>query len=477
MVELAKNQLHTAVITGYTSEGLGVARINGQVVFVHGGIRGETCSVRILKILKNIAYARVEEVREPSSARRASDCPHFPACGGCDFRHISYEEELEAKRQRVEDALRRVGGADVTVEEILGAETVDGYRNKCQFPVSPEGRAGFFRARSHQVIPALDCRLQAPQANAAAAAVEEYLLDLGVPAYNEAAHQGLLRHIYVRTNRDGQALVCLVVNGDRLPCEEELVRRIRAACPDTAGIVLNVNRERTNVVLGGAYRTLWGEDTLTDVLCGLTFRLSCPSFYQVNRAQAERLYKKAIEFAGLTGRETVLDLYCGAGTITLAMARHAGRVIGAEIVPEAVENARENARVNGIANAEFFCGDAGDVAQRLAAEQLRPDVVVVDPPRKGLGEDVIPVIAAMGPERVVYVSCDPGTLARDVKRFAGQGYAAARAAAVDLFPRTRHVETVVLLSKLHAEHHIEVDLDLGEVDLTSSESKATCEEI
>lgn len=447
MPDLQKNQLHTAIITGYTAEGLGVARISGQVVFVHGGVRGETCSVRILKVLKNIAYARVEEVQEPSPARLEPDCPHFPACGGCDFRHVSYEEELEAKRRRVEDALRRVGGADVTVEEILGAETVDAYRNKCQFPVSPEGRAGFFRARSHDVVPALDCRLQAPQANAAAAAVEGYLLDFDVPAYDEKAHQGLLRHIYVRTNRDGQALVCLVVNGDRLPGEEELVRRVRAACPETVGVVLNVNRERTNVVLGGAYRTLWGEDTLTDTLCGLAFRLSAPSFYQVNRSQAERLYAKAIEFAGLTGRETVLDLYCGAGTITLAMARRAGRAVGAEIVPEAVENARENARANGVANAEFFCGDAGGIARRLAAERLRPDIVVVDPPRKGLGEDVIPVIAAMAPERVIYVSCDPGTLARDVKRFAEQGYAAARAAAVDLFPRTRHVETIVLLQR------------------------------
>lgn len=477
MSDLQKNQLHTVAVTGYTAEGLGVARVDGQVIFVHGGVRGETCSVRILKVLKNIAYARVEEILEPSPARREPDCPHFPVCGGCDFRHVSYEEELEAKRQRVEDALRRVGGADIDVETILGAGTVDGYRNKVQFPVSPDGRAGFFRARSHQVIPALDCRLQAPQANTVAAVVEGCLLDFDVPAYDEKAHRGLLRHIYVRTNRDGQALVCLVVNGDRLPGEEELVRRIRAVCPDTAGILLNINRERTNVVLGDVYRTLWGEDTLTDTLCGLTFRLSAPAFYQVNRVQAERLYGKAIEFAQLTGRETVLDLYCGAGTITLAMARHAGRVIGAEIVPEAVENARENARENGITNAEFFCGDAGDVAQRLAAERLRPDVVVVDPPRKGLGEDVIPVVAAMGPERIVYVSCDPGTLGRDVKRFAAHGYAVTRATAVDLFPRTRHVETVCLLSKLKAEHHIEVDLNLDELDLTAAESKATYEEI
>ena len=477
MPDLQKNQLHTVTITGYTAEGLGVARIDGQVVFIHNAVRGEVCAVRILKVQKNVAYARVEDVLERSSARREPDCPRYPACGGCDFRHVSYEEELEAKRQRVEDALRRVGGADVAVEEILGSGQVDGYRNKVQFPVSPSGQAGFYRARSHQVVPALDCRLQAPQAGAAAGAVEAYLRDFRVPAYDETTRRGLLRHIYVRTNREGQALVCLVVNGDRLPREEELVRYIRAACPSAVGVLLNCNTRDTNVVLGESYRTLWGEDALADTLCGNIFRLSPPAFYQVNRAQAERLYGKAVEYAGLTGKETVLDLYCGAGTITLALARRAGRVIGAEIVPEAVEDARENASANGVKNAEFFCGDAGAVAEKLASERLRPEVVVVDPPRKGLGEEVVPVIASMEPERVVYVSCDPGTLARDVKRFAEQGYRAVRAAAVDLFPRTRHVETVVLLSKLRAEHHIEVDLDLGEMDLTSAESKATYEEI
>ena len=327
------------------------------------------------------------------------------------------------------------------------------------------------------MIPAADCRLQSPQAGAAARAVEGYLADLDVPAYDEGTGRGLLRHIYVRTNAAGQALVCLVVNGKSLPREEELVRRIRAACPETVGIVLNTNTRDTNVVLGDTYRTLWGEDALEDTLCGLTFRLSIPAFYQVNRAQAERLYGKAAELAGLTGRETVLDLYCGAGTITLCLAKHAQRVIGGEIVPEAIDNARENARRNGVANAEFFCGDAGEIAAHLASEDLRPDVVVVDPPRKGLGEEVIAAVAGMAPERVVYVSCDPATLARDVKRFSALGYAAARAVAVDMFPRTRHVETVVLLSKLNTKQHIEVELNLDELDLTAAESKATYDEI
>lgn len=447
MTALAKNQLHTVTVTGYTAEGLGVARISGQVVFVHGGVRGEVCTVRILKVLKNAAFARVEEISERSSARREPDCPHYPACGGCDFRHISYEEELEAKRQRIEDALRRIGGVDLAVEEIMGSAQMDGYRNKSQFPVSTDGRLGFYRARSHDVVPATDCLLQTPQANAAARAVEAYLQRFGVPAYNEIRHKGLLRHLYVRTNHTGQTLACLVVNGDGLPHEAELVEALRSAVPELTGVVLSSNTARTNVVLGPGYRTLWGRDDLEDVLCGLTFRLSVPSFYQVNREQAERLYEKAVEFAGLTGQETVLDLYCGAGTITLVMARRAMRAVGVEVTPEAVANAEENATRNGVENARFLLGDAGTVAARLAGERLHPHVVVVDPPRKGLEASVISAAVEMGPERVVYVSCDPGTLARDVRRFTEAGYVPRRAAAVDMFPRTRHVETIVLLQK------------------------------
>lgn len=465
MAELQKNQLHTVTITGYSEEGLGVARIDGRVIFVHGGVRGETCSIRVLKVLKNVAFARVEEILESSPGRQSSDCPHYPACGGCDFRHLTYEEELEAKRQRVEDALRRIGGADVTVTEILASPQTEGYRNKSQFPVSPEGLAGFYRARTHQVIPASDCLLQSPQAGAIARAVEDYLRENGVAAYDEERHEGLLRHIFVRTNAAGQALVCLIVNGDRLPREEDLIRRVRGACPDTVGVVLSANTRRTNVVLGDRYRTLWGQDYLEDTLCGITFRLAIPAFYQVNRRQAERLYEKALELAELTGEETVLDLYCGAGTITLVMARKAKRAIGAEIVPEAVENARENALRNGITNAEFFCGDAAAVAEKLAAEKLRPDVVVVDPPRKGLEESVIVSIADMAPQRVVYVSCDPGTLARDVKRFRERGYTLQKAVAADLFPRTKHVETVVLLSRETNPLTVEVrmEVETGEV--------------
>lgn len=444
---MQKNQLYTVTITGYTAEGLGVARVEGQVVFVHGGVRGEVCEIRILKVLKNAAFARTEAILERSSARREPDCPHYPACGGCDFRHISYPEELQAKRQRVEDALRRIGGVEIPVEEILGSPQVDGYRNKCQFPVSPSGRAGFFRRRSHDVVPALDCRLQTAQANAVAGAVEAYLREFSVPAYDEGSRQGLLRHIYTRTNRDGQTVVCLVVNGGALPDEEMLVQRIREACPETVGIVLNSNRRGTNVVLGNEFRTIWGDSVLEDMLCGLTFRLSVPSFYQVNRIQAERLYEKAVEFADLTGREMVLDLYCGIGTISLIMARRAAQVIGVEVVAEAVRDAEENACRNGIKNVQFWCGDAGEAAARFKREGLRPQVIVVDPPRKGLCEEGAAAAAAMRPERIVYVSCDPGTLARDVKRFCGVGYAPMRCSVVDLFPQTKHVETIVLLQR------------------------------
>ena len=446
-MELAKNQEHTAVIEGYGEGGMGVARIGGQVVFVQGALRGETCRVLILKARRSVAFAKAVEVLAPSGERVTPDCPYFPRCGGCTCRHMSYAEELRLKKQRVQDNLFRIGGSGVAVEEILGAADTLRYRNKAQYPVSKDGAVGFYRARTHEVVACERCLLVKPEADAAAEALRAYLRESGAAGYDEETGRGLVRHLYVRSNAAGECLVCVVVNGEKLPQEERLVALLRAACPKCTGIVLGVNTARGNVILGGRYRTLWGEDRLEDTLCGRTFYLSVPSFYQVNRAQAERLYAKAIEFAGLTGRETALDLYCGAGTITLALAGHAKRVIGAEIVPEAVADARENAARNGVGNAEFFCGDASAVAKKLARERLRPDVITVDPPRRGLAADVAESIAEMQPGRVVYVSCDSATLARDVKRFAGLGYAARRACAVDMFPRADHVEAVVLLER------------------------------
>lgn len=476
-MELAKNQEHTVTIEGYGEGGMGVARIDGRVVFVHGALRGEKCRVLILKTLKSVAFAKVLEVLEPSSERMESDCPYFPRCGGCTYRHIRYEEELRLKKQRVQDNLSRIGGSDVTVEEILGAQDTLRYRNKAQYPVSKDGAVGFYRARTHEVIECEHCLLVRPEADAAAEALREYMQSCHVAGYDEKTGRGLIRHLYVRSNAAGESLICVLVNGDKLPKEDRLVALLRDACPKCTGIVLGTNTKKGNVILGDRYRTLWGSDRLEDTLCGKTFKLSVPSFYQVNRAQAERLYAKTIEFADLTGQETVLDLYCGAGTITLALSDHAKKVLGAEIVPEAIDDARENAARNGVKNAEFFCGDASDVAKKLARENLRPDVITVDPPRKGLAADVVESIAEMQPQRVVYVSCDSATMARDVKRLADLGYTARRACAVDMFPRADHVETVVLLSKLNTKQHIEVELNLDELDLTSAESKATYEEI
>ena len=476
-MELAKNQEHTVTIEGYGEGGMGVARIDGRVVFVHGALRGEKCRVLILKTLKSVAFAKVLEVLEPSSERITPDCPYFPRCGGCTYRHIRYEEELRLKRQRVQDNLSRIGGSDVTVEEILGARDTLRYRNKAQYPVSKDGAVGFYRARTHEVIECEHCLLVKPEADAAAEALREYMQSCRVAGYDEKTGRGLVRHLYIRSNAAGESLVCVLVNGDKLPKEDRLVTLLRDACPKCTGIVLGTNTKKGNVILGDRYRTLWGSDRLEDTLCGKTFRLSVPSFYQVNRVQAERLYAKAIEFAGLTGQETVLDLYCGAGTITLALSDHAKKVLGAEIVPEAIDDARENAARNGVKNAEFFCGDASDVAKKLARENLRPDVITVDPPRKGLAADVVESIAEMQPGRVVYVSCDSATMARDVKRLADLGYTAQRACAVDMFPRADHVETICLLSKLNAKQHIEINLDMDELDLTDAEKKATYQEI
>ena len=443
----AQGQLHRLVIDGYAADGAGVARLDGQVVFVQGGIRGEECLVRLTHVGRSALWGTVKEVLTPSPERVAPDCPYFPKCGGCQFRHMSYAEELEAKRVKVADALRRLGGADIEVPPVLGAASPDRYRNKVQFPVSKGPRIGFYRARSHEVIDVADCLLQPEAASRLRRAVKDWMGQYAIPAYDEKAKSGLVRHVYVRTNRAGESLCCLLVNGRGVPREAELVHALRAAEPGLAGIVLGINQSHSNVILGESYRTLWGADALNDTLCGLTFRLSVPSFYQVNPDQTEVLYGKALELAGLTGKETVLDLYCGIGTISLMLARRAAMVWGAEVVPEAVDDAVANAARNGVANARFLCGDAGEAARRLAAEGVRPEVICVDPPRKGLAEDVVDTVAAIGPERIVYVSCDPATLARDVKRFARHGYVLRAAQPVDMFPRTQHVETAALLQR------------------------------
>ena len=465
MEALEKGSIYTAVIDGYSSEGLGIARVNGAVVFVPHAVRGEEIDLRITKVMKTSCAGEIVKIHDPSPERMEPECPYAGKCGGCAYRHLTYPEELWAKRQRVQDALTRIGGLELTVEEILGAKNPEHYRNKSQYPVGADGSIGFFQARTHKVVPIRRCLIQTEAADRTAQAVGEWMRRYKISAYDETTGKGLVRHVCVRVNRKGESLCCVVVNGNKVPREPELAAYVTAAVPHTVGVLLNSNTRRGNAVLGDKYRTLFGRNYLMDTLCGLEFKLSMPSFYQVNRDQAEVLYGKALEFAGLTGNETVLDLYCGIGTITLCLAKAAKRVIGAEIVPPAIRDAKENALRNHIENAEFFCGDAADIAAKLESDGLRPDVVTVDPPRKGLAPEVIASVAAMGPEKVVYVSCDPATLGRDVKIFREFGYEAKRAAAVDMFPGTAHVETVVLLSRETNPLTVEVrmEVETGEV--------------
>ena len=478
MEALEKGSVYTAVIDGYSSEGLGIARVNGAVVFVPHAVRGEEIDLRITKVMKTSCTGEIVKIHNPSPERMEPECPYAGKCGGCAYRHLTYPEELWTKRQRVQDALTRIGGLDLTVEEILGAKNPEHYRNKSQYPVGADGSIGFFQARTHKVVPIRRCLIQTEAADRTAQAVGEWMRRYKISAYDETTGKGLVRHVCVRVNRKGESLCCVVVNGNKVPREPELAAYVTAAVPHTVGVLLNSNTRRGNVVLGDKYRTLFGRNYLMDTLCGLEFKLSMPSFYQVNRDQAEVLYGKALKFAGLTGNETVLDLYCGIGTITLCLAKAAKRVIGAEIVPPAIRDAKENALRNHIENAEFFCGDAADIAAKLESDGLRPDVVTVDPPRKGLAPEVIASVAAMGPEKVVYVSCDPATLGRDVKIFREFGYEAKRAAAVDMFPGTAHVETVVLLSKGEVDSKkIRVEFSLEDMDMSEFQDGATYTQI
>lgn len=448
---MQKNQIFTAEITGFTSQGLGVARFEDRAVFVKGAIPGEVCEIKLIKITKTAVYGRLMEIVRPSPHRTDPVCPHFGRCGGCDLMHMDYELESELKRQRVADALRRIGGVDPEPLPITPAPTDAGYRNKAQFPVAMTETgpaAGFFRARSHDLIPVTHCHIQPPEAETVSAAVLRWMNAYHILPYDEESGRGYIRHIFVRKAVvTGELMVCIIANSEKLPKGDKLVESLRDALPGLTTVLHNVNTRPGNVILGDTYHTLFGPGYIEDILCGLRFRLSPASFYQVNHHQAQVLYEKAIALADLHGTETVLDLYCGTGTITLCLAKAAGTVIGVEVVAQAIEDAKENARRNGIENARFFCADAGQAAAWLTAEGTRPEVITVDPPRKGLSPEVISAMAEMGPNRIVYVSCDPATLARDVKLLDEHGYRFVKAEAVDLFPRTKHVESVVLLSK------------------------------
>ena len=477
---LTKNELYEAVITDYTAEGQGVAHVEGCAVFVPNAIAGERVRLRIEKAQKTWAAGKIVEILEKSPHRVNRACPVAKLCGGCDFWHMDYDEETRLKAERVKTCLNRIGGQQLTQVPILAAPDCRSYRNKAQYPVAvKKGRAyaGFFRAGTHQVVENRRCLILPEESDRVKDAVMDYVNQYRVSVYDEQRHTGLLRHIYVRRGGvSGQILVCLVVNGQAIPRPQALIERL-AKIPGFATLVLSVNTKKGNAVLGDTFQTLYGPGYIEDTLCGLNFRLSPRSFYQVNHHQAQRLYQAAISLAGITKEDTVLDLYCGVGTITLAMAAAAGRVIGVEVIPQAVEDARDNARRNGIDNAEFFCGDAGQAALELERQGIRADVIVVDPPRKGLNADTIEALSRFAPRRIVYVSCDPATLARDVALLNEKGYTLQSAQAADLFPRCAHVESVVTLSRKTPDDVIEIDLELDELDITAAESKATYPEI
>ena len=448
---LEKNQIYEAVVTDYTAEGQGVARIEGCAVFLPNAIAEEKYRVRIEKVGKTWAAGKIVEILEKSPHRVNRECTVAKLCGGCDFWHMDYEEETRLKAERVRQCLNRIGGESLEEMPILAAPTCYGYRNKAQYPVSSQKSrvfAGFFKAGTHQVIENEKCLILPPETDRVKKIVIDYVNHHRISAYDETTGKGLLRHIYVRRGAvSEQILVCLVVNGQKLPHIEDLIKGLQVV-PGFTSLVLSVNTKAGNTVLGEEFITLYGPGYIEDTLCGLSFRLSARSFYQVNHHQAQRLYQAAIAQAEITKDDLVLDLYCGVGTITLAMAKAASKVIGVEVVEQAVEDARENAKRNGIVNAEFFCGDAGKAALELEEKGIRPDVIVVDPPRKGLNADTIEALHRMSPRRIVYVSCDPATLARDVALLKERGYALKNAQATDLFPRCSHIESIVCLMRL-----------------------------
>lgn len=459
---LAKNDLITLEITALTNEGSGVGHFSedgssggGMAVFVPFTAVGDVISCRVVKVLKSYAYGRAEGIITPSPDRIENYCPVYGKCGGCCFRHISYEAELRAKEGFVRDSFSRIGGLSPELLPIRGSESCDGYRNKLQMPVAKQdGKTvcGFFSERSHRVIPVERCALQPELFAQITAFVTEQADKLHISVYNEEKHEGVLRHIYLRRGHySGEICLCLVARR-KVPEFARLARSVTERFPQVTGVVLNINRERTNVILGEEEITLCGKPTISDVMCGVSVEISPKSFYQVNTPAAEALYRQAAEIAEPEGK-TVLDLYCGAGTIGLSMSacgrcgKPAKRIIGAEIVPQAVENAKENAARNSITNAEFICADAGECAARLEKSGEKPDVIILDPPRKGCDDNTLTACAAMSPERIVMISCNPATAARDCKRLSELGYSVNKVRPFDLFPRTSHVECVALLDK------------------------------
>lgn len=450
-MEIKKNDEIKLNIESMTSEGSAVGHYDGLAVFVRGAVPGDEIIAHIIKKSKNYAVAIIKDITRYSPSRIKSDCPVSDKCGGCSFRNMTYDEELRYKRTRVIDAITRIGHIDAPVRDIIGADDIDNYRNKAQFPVAindGELTAGFYAYKSHRIIPCNACKLQAPEFEKCLEAFSNWVNKANVISYDERTGKGTLRHIYLRKAvGTGEIMACAVINADNIPEKEILIEEL-CRVKGMASICININKKQSNVILGEKTKTIWGSETITDTLLGKRFVISPSSFYQVNHSQCEKLYKKAEEYANLSGGETLVDLYCGAGTIGLTMADKAQQIFGIEIIPQAIENAKVNAEINNIHNAEFFCGDAFEGAKELERRKIKPDVVILDPPRKGCQKELFDVIEKMSPDRIVYVSCDSATLARDLEILKEKGYITQEVTPVDMFPRTPHVECAALITRM-----------------------------
>ena len=476
---MQKNDVVTLRADALGAEMEGVCRADGLAVFVPGLLPGEEAAVRILKTEKRYAFGKLESAPGlPSPDRREPDCPVYARCGGCTGRHMTYEATLRAKRQHVQDCFERIGHLEVDVPPVIGMEHPFAYRNKTALPAGgpvSEPALGFFAPRSHRLVPAAHCPNAMQPTEKIAEAVLAWMKQFRIPSYEETSGRGLLRHLVVRVNREGKAMATLVINGTSLPHAEEL--RGRLVPLGVVSLYISENLRRTNVIFGDRFHLLYGSETLSDTLCGLKFDLSPASFFQVNPVQTEVLYAKALEFAALQSTDLLCDVYCGAGTITLMMARHCRQATGIEVIPSAVENARQNALRNGIGNASFHEGKAEDLLPRMVREGLRPNVIVVDPPRKGLDPAVIDAVAEAQPDRLVYISCNPATQARDAALLKEKNWHIRKIQPVDMFPFTSHVETVLLMSQQKPDDTIHVGIDLKPEDVTVAESKATYAEL
>jgi len=438
-------------ITGMAHEGQGVGRINGLAVFVEGALKGEKVLARIEKVSKNYAIARAERIILTSPERVEPPCPYAENCGGCSLQHLSYKGQLDFKTQKVRDNLERIGRISTKVLETIGMAVPEKYRNKAQYPVGiKDGRAvlGFYKKRSHEIVPIKACLIQQDLSWKVAECVAGWVERYRIPVYDEVRHQGLLRHVVTRIgSKTGEVMVILVINGDDLPHLKELIGTMEKEIEGLASVYLNVNKKKTNVILGEENVLVYGKPHIFDFIGDIKFTLSPNSFFQVNPIQVEVLYGKALEFAGLSGEETVIDAYCGIGTITLFLAQEARKVYGIEVVPDAVKDARKNAKLNGIENVEFIEGAAEEVMPQLLKKGVRADVIVMDPPRRGCDERLLEAAVAMNPSRIVYVSCNPATLARDLRFLEDRGYRTELVQPVDMFPFTHHVECVTWIQK------------------------------